>query len=192
MCALAGIRAAVAPRTMGLTAPRRALCALQWLHYPTPSLWSPREDGCITPSFPGTPIVGHMPHAHGIKRGIHHLTPPLRRRPCSEARWRSAIDPVGRHAINTLRNGSNTEWLHYPTHRWLHYPIVPWAVGFARRPPRNPGEGPSAFPPAVDRECRRLHYPAPKVEAEWLHYPTLSPTSTRVRAEWLHYPTPRP
>ena len=61
----------------------------------------PHSDGCITPSFTKTPIAGHMPHAHGIKRGIHHLTPPLRRRPCSEARWRSAIDTVGRHAINT-------------------------------------------------------------------------------------------
>ena len=62
---------------------------------------TPHADGCITPSFTEAPIAGHMPHAHGIKRDIHHLTPPLRRRPCSEARWRSAVDPVGKHAINT-------------------------------------------------------------------------------------------
>ena len=41
--------------------------------------------------------------------------------------------------------------------------------------------------------------PSPKVKAEWLHYPTLSPwgfredgcitPSPKVKAEWLHYPT---
>ena len=79
------------------------------------------------------------------------------------------------------RNQHMTQWFEHRVVALPHPPmaslphIVPWAVGFARRPPRNPGEGPSAFPPAVVRECRRLHYPTSKVEAEWLHYPTPRP-----------------
>ena len=61
----------------------------EWLHYPTLSLWGPREDGCITPS----PKVK--------AEWLHYPTPSL---------WCPRED-----GCITASPKVKAEWLHYPT-----------------------------------------------------------------------------